>query len=67
MDRDTYQKSPNLGPISLPFRDAKQAKALDEEDAFMHRHGGWPARCISFIVETFTGFHSAIKKAPPNE
>lgn len=30
-----------MKPLERPFPHARQSKALQEEDAFMHAHGGW--------------------------
>lgn len=44
----------NLGTQSLPFPDAKQSRALDDEDAFMIEHDHWGARVIYLLVQALS-------------
>ncbi|MCG3266538.1 hypothetical protein [Yoonia sp. I 8.24] len=60
-----HTQPPNLGTICVPFSCSKQAKALDDEDAFMLEHGGYPARSIYLIVEAATGARDALKPKRP--
>ncbi|MDO6591549.1 MULTISPECIES: hypothetical protein [Rhodobacterales] len=60
-----HTQPPNLGTIFVPFSYSKQAKALNEEDAFMLEHGGYPARIIYLVVIAATGAHDALKPKRP--
>lgn len=51
---------PGLGSGCRPFPQARQSRALEAEDAFMHAHGGWGARLVFCVM---TGLGRAVSGA----
>lgn len=45
---------PNMNNDGNPFKNAKESKALKEENTFMQEHGGWGVRVVYFMGEIFS-------------